>query len=46
MLTPSRMWPMPATPEIAAVIPAESSVPSTCGIPRTTSMTAVMFRPM
>ena len=32
--------------KIAAVIPAESSVPSTCGIPRTTSMTAGMFRPM
>ena len=45
MLMPSRICPMPATPEIAAFMPAESSVPSTCGTPRTTNITAVRFRP-
>ena len=41
MLTPSRICPMPATPEIAALAPLESSVPSTCATPRTTIITAV-----
>ena len=45
MLTPSRMCPMPAMPEIAALVPLENSVPSTCATPRTTIITAVMFRP-
>ena len=46
MLTPSTMWPRPATPEIAASIPWASSMPSTCGTPRTTSIAAVALRPM
>ena len=38
MLMPSRICPMPAMPEIAAFMPVESSVLSTCGTPRTTNI--------
>ena len=44
-LTPSRMWPMPATPEMAALAPAERGAPSTCSTPRTRNITAVRLRP-
>ena len=45
-LTPSIICPIPATPEIAAFAPEESVIPSTWGMPRTTSITAVRFKPM
>ena len=44
-LTPSRICPIPATPETAALMPEESSVPSTWATPRATNMAAVRFRP-
>lgn len=44
-LTPSRIWPIPAMPEIDASRPEERAIPRTCVIPRTASMTAVRFRP-
>lgn len=45
-LTPNRICPIPAIPEIAAFMPEESAVPSTWGTPRTTSIIAVRFRPI
>lgn len=44
-LTPSRMCPIPETPETAASIPEESSIPSTWIAPRIASITAVRFSP-
>ena len=45
-LTPSKMCPIPAIPEMAASEPLESSVPMTWVTPRTTSITTVRFSPM
>lgn len=45
MLTPSRICPTPAMPEIAASMPEERLVPSTWNTPRITSITTVRFRP-
>lgn len=45
-LTPSRICPIPAMPEIAASAPLERSAPMTWITPRTTSITAVRFSPM
>ena len=45
-LTPSRMCPTPAMPEIAALMPEGSAVPNTCVTPRTASMNAARFNPM
>ena len=45
-LTPSRMCPIPAIPEIAASVPLERLAPMTWVTPRTTSITAVRFSPM
>ena len=45
-LTPSRICPIPAMPEIAALMLEESAGTSTWVTPRTTSITAVRFRPI
>ncbi len=44
-LTHSRIWPIPAMPEMAASIPGESAIPSTWATPRAASITAVRFSP-
>lgn len=43
---PVRIWPMPATPLMAALAPEERAVPSTWVMPRTASMMAVRGTPI
>ncbi len=44
MLTPSRICPIPAMPDIAAFIPEESVGTSTWVTPRITNITAVKLK--